>query len=59
LKPHRMNNNINRPDPPPTELPGTKPSTKEYTWRDTVALAAYVVENSLIRHQREERSLVL
>lgn len=28
---HRKNNNINQPDPP--ELPGTKPSTKEYTWR--------------------------
>jgi hypothetical protein len=26
----RTNNNINQPDPP--ELPGTKPSTKEYTW---------------------------
>ena len=24
--------NINQPDPP--ELPGTKPPTKEYTWRD-------------------------
>jgi hypothetical protein len=29
---HRKNNNINQPDPP--ELPGTKPPTKEYTWRD-------------------------
>ena len=26
---HRKNNNINQPDPP--ELPGTKPSTMEYT----------------------------
>ena len=26
------NNNINQPDPP--ELPGTKPQTKEYTWKD-------------------------
>jgi hypothetical protein len=25
-----MKNNINQPEPP--ELPGTKPSTKEYTW---------------------------
>ena len=24
--------NINQPDPP--ELPGSKPPTKEYTWRD-------------------------
>jgi hypothetical protein len=30
--PHRKNNNINQPDPP--ELPGTKPPTTEYTWRD-------------------------
>lgn len=30
MKPHRKNNNINQPDPP--EIPGTKPSTKEYTW---------------------------
>jgi hypothetical protein len=28
---YRKNNNINQPDPP--ELPGTKPSTKEDTWR--------------------------
>jgi hypothetical protein len=37
---HRKNNNINQQDaspPPPTpapELPGTKPPTEEYTWRD-------------------------
>jgi hypothetical protein len=30
LQPHRKNNNINQPDPP--KLPGTKTSTKEYTW---------------------------
>ena len=30
--PFRKNNNINQPDPP--ELPGTKPPTKDYTWRD-------------------------
>jgi hypothetical protein len=29
---HRKNNNINQPDPP--KFPGTKPPTKEYTWRD-------------------------
>jgi hypothetical protein len=29
---HRKRNNINQPEPP--ELPGTKPPTKEYTWRD-------------------------
>jgi hypothetical protein len=40
LKPHRKNNNINQPDThththtPLPELPGTKPPTKEYTWRD-------------------------
>jgi hypothetical protein len=27
---HRKNNTINQPDP--QECPGTKPSTKEYTW---------------------------
>jgi len=32
LKSHRKNNNISKPDTP--ELPGTKPPTKEYTWRD-------------------------
>ena len=30
---HRKNNNINQLDL--TELPGTKPLTKEYTWIDT------------------------
>ena len=29
---HCKNNNINQPDTP--ELSGTKPPTKEYTWRD-------------------------
>ena len=29
---NRKNNNINKLDP--TDLPGTKPPTKEYTWRD-------------------------
>ena len=29
---HRKNNNINQPDTYP-DLPGTKPPTKEYTWR--------------------------
>jgi hypothetical protein len=29
---HRKNNSINQADP--SELPGTKPPTKEYTWRD-------------------------
>jgi hypothetical protein len=29
---HRKNNNINQPVLP--ALPGTKPPTKEYTWRD-------------------------
>jgi hypothetical protein len=33
LLPHRKNNNINQPDPP-SELPGTKPPTKEYTWKE-------------------------
>ena len=29
---NRRNNNMNQPVPP--ELPGTKPPTREYTWRD-------------------------
>jgi hypothetical protein len=32
LQLHRKNKNINQPDP--TELLGTKPPTKEYTWRE-------------------------
>jgi hypothetical protein len=31
---YRNNNNIKQSDPTPPELPGTKPPTKEYTWRD-------------------------
>jgi hypothetical protein len=32
LQPHKKNDNINQPDSPPQNLPGTKPSTHEYTW---------------------------
>jgi hypothetical protein len=32
LKKDRNDDNINQPDSP--KLPGTKPPTKEYTWRD-------------------------
>ena len=32
MQSHRKNNNVNPPDP--SELPVTKPPTKEYTWRD-------------------------
>jgi hypothetical protein len=32
LQPHRKNNNINQPYS--LELPGTKPPTREYTWRE-------------------------
>ena len=53
LQPHRKNNNINQPDSP--ELPGTKPSTKE----GPTAPATYVTEDDLVRHQWEERPLVL
>jgi hypothetical protein len=48
---------MNQPVPP--ELPGTKPPTKEYTWWDPMALASYVADNGLVRHQWEERPLVL
>jgi hypothetical protein len=47
--------NINQPDPP--ELPGTKPPTKEYTWRDP--WLQHVAEDVLVVHQWEERPLVL
>jgi hypothetical protein len=43
LQPHRKNNNVNQPDPP--KLPGTKPPTKEYTWRELVVLVTYVAED--------------
>jgi hypothetical protein len=56
LQPHRKNNNINQQNP--IELPGTKAPTKEYTWRDPW-LQLYVAEDVLVRHQWEERPLVL
>jgi hypothetical protein len=31
---HKKNNNMNQPVP--LELSGTKPTTKEYTWRDQI-----------------------
>jgi hypothetical protein len=37
------------------ELPGTKPPTKE----GPMAPAAYVAEDALVRHQWEERPLIL
>jgi hypothetical protein len=43
----------NQPGPP--ELPGTKPSTKEYTWLQL----AYVTMEGLVMLQWEERSFVL
>jgi hypothetical protein len=33
LAAHRRNNNMHQRGPP--ELPGTKPPTKEYTWKDS------------------------
>jgi hypothetical protein len=45
--------------PVPPELPGTKPSTKEYTWGGLMALAAYVAEDGLFGYQWEERPLDL
>jgi hypothetical protein len=33
---------------PPPEFPGTKPPTKEYTWREPMAPDTYIAEDSLI-----------
>jgi hypothetical protein len=54
---HRKNNNINQPDS--SELPGTKPPTKRVHMEGPMALAAYVAEDGLVRHQWEERLLLL
>jgi hypothetical protein len=37
---------------PPSELPGAKPPTKEYTWRDPLPItpAAYAAEDDLVGH---------
>jgi hypothetical protein len=43
LQPHRRNNNINQAYA--SELPGTKPPTKEYRWGDSC----------LVSYQWEER----
>ena len=48
---------MNQPDSP--ELPGNKPPTKEYIWRGSMAPVAYIVEDGLVEHQWEKRSLVL
>jgi hypothetical protein len=53
---YRKKNKINQPDP--TELPGTKPPTRVYMER-SMAPATYVAEDDLVRHQWEERPLVL
>jgi hypothetical protein len=52
-QPHRKNININQPEP--TDLPGTKPPTM----KGHMAPAANAAEDSLVRHQWEERPLVL
>ena len=56
MQPRKKNNNINYPDP--TELPGTKPPTKKYTWRYPMAPVVDVAD-CLIWHQWEWRPLVL
>jgi hypothetical protein len=49
---------MNQPVPP--ELLWTKPPTKEYIhMEESMAPAAYVVEDGLVGHQWEERSLFL
>ena len=45
---------MNEPDLP--EHPGTKPSTEE---GGSHGSSAYIAEDGLVRHQWEERSLVL
>jgi hypothetical protein len=55
LRTHRKNNNINQPDT--LDSPGIKPPTKEYTWREPMATAAYVAEDGLIGHQQDDRPL--
>jgi len=57
LQPHKKNN-TNK-----SELPGTKPPPKEYTWTDPyvtyVTEDAYVTEDGLVGPQWEEKPLVL
>jgi hypothetical protein len=54
-----LKNNINQSaPPPPPELPGTKPPTRECTWRDPW-LQLHISEDGLIWHQWEGRPLVL
>jgi hypothetical protein len=50
---------MNQAVPPPQELSGTKPPTKEYTWRDPWLQLHMEQRIVLFRHQWEERSLVL
>jgi hypothetical protein len=51
-----MFHNINQPDPP--EFSGTQPLTRIHMERP-MAPAAFVAEDGLIGHQREERLLAL
>ena len=50
----------NQTDPPlqPPDLPGTKPRTRVHM-EGPMAPATYVAEDGLVRHQWEERPLVL
>jgi hypothetical protein len=41
----------------PPELPGTKLSSKEYTWRDS-RVKPHTAEDGLVSHQWEKRPLV-
>ena len=45
--------------PVPTEIPGSKAPTKEYIFEGLMAPATYVAGDGLVRHQLEERPLVL
>jgi hypothetical protein len=54
LQTHRKNNINIQPDP--SELPGTKPSTRLHMERP-MALATHVAEDGLVGHQWGEESL--
>jgi hypothetical protein len=57
LQPYRKKHNINEPDPPSSQ--GLNHQPKSTHGERPMAPATYVAEDYLVRHQWEERSLVL